>query len=348
MGRVKIILADTDEGYLLPLEHRFVKGFGERADFVLLSDRAYFDTYFSTPQQADILVISEALFSRALERHDLANVFILSEHDETVAGELNAKRVLKYTSPQEIFLEVRSGAILRLDDESGRSATKVVLVYSPVGGAGATSVALGVCGALAQSRKKALFVSTESLQTFSSFLSEDTKLSFSQKLLVTDRGEGAYDRLKAALGNEGFDYLPPFAQALMAMNLKTQDFLSLFDLIKSGAEYDYLVVEAPREFSQELSTLMGYADQTVVVAMQDKPSVYKLECLLKNINYVGGNRFLLVCGRFRSEREDVLAERTAALGLKVAAQIPESREFPLSAAGLAGLKVMRKLSFTFV
>ena len=55
MARPKVIIADEDANYIVPLQFKFVTDFFNKIDLEIITDRAYFDDYFSKPQNAEIL-----------------------------------------------------------------------------------------------------------------------------------------------------------------------------------------------------------------------------------------------------------------------------------------------------
>ncbi len=61
MANIKIILADTDERYLMPLERKFIDELEDKVDLIVITDRDYLKQYFETPQKLDILIINEEL-----------------------------------------------------------------------------------------------------------------------------------------------------------------------------------------------------------------------------------------------------------------------------------------------
>ena len=75
MRKLTIVLADTDEDYLMPLELKFIQGFGENADIIVITEREYLNYYFSSPRNIDILLISDELYSREFEKHNRTNFY---------------------------------------------------------------------------------------------------------------------------------------------------------------------------------------------------------------------------------------------------------------------------------
>ena len=75
MAKSTIILADTDEKFLTPLELKFVEELDEDADIELITDSSYFNEYFSSPQSANVLVVSEDLYPNNLQKHIFNKTF---------------------------------------------------------------------------------------------------------------------------------------------------------------------------------------------------------------------------------------------------------------------------------
>ena len=105
-----MIIADMDIEYLIPLQLKFVKEFFDRIDLEVITDREYFEELFSKPQRAEILIVSDTLYDPSLQRHNIANIFVMVENEEeTDTNGLDVVRLRKYTSVKEIFSESRRG-----------------------------------------------------------------------------------------------------------------------------------------------------------------------------------------------------------------------------------------------
>ncbi len=156
MAKLQILLCDTDEKYLMPLERKFIDGFEDSADIMIITDPEYLKVFFQSQRKIDILVINESLYVKDLEKHNIEFLFILMEQmtqDTTTTG-LNSNQIYKYTSVKEIYNEIAncSAAINRKSKKQDEN-TKLIMVYSPIGGAGVTTLAIGLAGALAQNHR---------------------------------------------------------------------------------------------------------------------------------------------------------------------------------------------------
>lgn len=99
MTKPKVIIADEDVNYIIPLQFKFVSDFFNKIELEIISDRNYFEEFFSRPQNAEILIVSDELYDSSLQRHNIANIFVMMEQfEEGDTGDLNVNRLFKYTS----------------------------------------------------------------------------------------------------------------------------------------------------------------------------------------------------------------------------------------------------------
>lgn len=118
MAKPRIIIADTDISYIIPLQLKFVEDFFEKVELEIITEEDYFETLFSTPQRADILIVSEELYSQAMQRHNISHIFVMNEqYEEEQTADLNVNHIFKYTSIKEIFNEItgKSADVLKIE-----------------------------------------------------------------------------------------------------------------------------------------------------------------------------------------------------------------------------------------
>ena len=75
------MLVDNDENYLDPLVLKFVQEYEDKVELEVITESQYMKDYFSTPKQIDILVINESLFNNDVKKHNIKNVFLLTEYN---------------------------------------------------------------------------------------------------------------------------------------------------------------------------------------------------------------------------------------------------------------------------
>lgn len=309
MAKPRIIIADTDVNYIMPLQLKFVENFFEKVDLEIITDADYMKELFSTPQRVDILVISEDLYDQALQRHSITKIFLMTEqYEEEGTADLRVIRMFKYTSIKEIYNEItgKSAEILRVKTV-GKKETEIVLVYSACGGTGKTTVALGISACLTKNYKKVLYINADYLQSFQYLLENSTPISASDVYAkLSNSVDCSYMDIKHVIRKELFSYVPPFKAALMSLGLQYSVYEKLAVMAKKTNEYDYIIIDAEAAFDEEKARLLNLADKVIIVTNQTRLSVCATNHLVANINGVNDEKYIFVCNDFDKEAENAL------------------------------------------
>lgn len=325
MSKFQIVLADRDETYISRIEARFLERFGNVANIELISDPIYFESYFSQRQHIDWLLVNEEFYSEQLKRQDIGNIMRLSETPPKPAGrgEVLGKEELflyKYISMKELFAAMGPGL-----SRKPQAQTRLICVYAPFGGAGTTTTALALAGALAKRHRNVLYLSTESFQSASLFLPESEALSaeFQEALLAGDPQMA--DLLPGQCGHVGFDYLRPCPQTIAISGLTMVHFQRLAEILRQAGNYDFVILDCSAEFTQEKAMLMKECDRVVIVTGQGRAAEWKTQALLRDIIIPEGDKFLAVCNRYGEDRPDGI--KSVLLGkLRLLSCVPELQE----------------------
>lgn len=307
MAKSTIILADIDENFLTPLELKFLEELDDKIELEIITEPAYFREYFSSPKGVDVLVVSEELYSSELQKHNINNIFVLTESiDEGGTEDLGVKKIFKYTSTQEIYKEV---SLLSSIDNNRviEKETIIVLVYSASGGAGKSTIALGISASLAKSFNKVLYINAQRLNSFQHNLANTAAIPNSSVFEFADTSGNMFGRINHIIRNEGFDYLPPFSMALPSIGLDFSVYAELAKSAKLSKKYDVIVMDTDCVFDKEKADLITLADKVIMVMQQTKNSVFATDMLLKNISCNDNEKYHFVCNDFKETESNALA-----------------------------------------
>ncbi len=320
MRRPRIIIVDTDENYIVPLQLKFVEEFFEKIDLEIISDENYFSALFREPQKAEILIVSEELYDSSINRHNISNIFVMmDQYEEGNTDELSINRLFKYTSIKELFNEItgKSSEVLNIKD-GGKKEPQIVLVCSACGGTGKTTVALGISSSLTKSYKKVLYINASHLQSFQRILKNPSAIAAADVYAKLSNPSGyAYEDIKHVIRKEGFSYLPPFKAALMSLGLKYSVYEKIALSAKKSNDYDYIVIDADSTFDEEKAQLLNIADKVIVVTEQTAASVYGTNIFAANINGVNTEKYIFICNNFDKEKDNALISRSMAMKFSV-------------------------------
>ena len=291
MAKSTIILADTDVKFLAPLELKFIEELDENIDLEVITNPDYFNEYFSGPKTANILVVSEELYTTELQKQNINNIYVLTENtDEGGTEDLVITKIFKYTSTQEIYKQITATSKVELDSKKEKE-TKVVLVYSASGGVGKTTIALGVSNAMAKSYNNVLYINAQRLNSFQHYLKNKSNL---------------FGRINHIIRNENFNYLPPFGMALSSLNLDCTIFSELIKTAKATKQYDAIIVDTESVFNKKTADLITLADKVIIALNQTRQSVYATNMLLKNISCNDNEKYYFVCNNFDESNPNAL------------------------------------------
>lgn len=320
MAKPRIIIADTDINYIIPLQLKFAEDLFEKIELEIITETEYFDTLFSTPQRADILIISDEFYSQAMQRHNISHIFVMNEqYEEDQTADLSVNHIFKYTSIKEIFNEItgKSADVLKLEN-NGKQETQIILFYSGSGGTGKTTVAMGVSAFLTKSYKRVLYINAARLQVFQHMLENHSAINAADVYAkLASAGDNAYADIKHVIRKELFSYLPPFKAALMSLGLNYSVFEKIIVSAKKSGDYDFIVVDSDITFDEDKAVLFNIADKVIIVVKQTLASVLATNILVSNINGVSADKYVFICNDFEKEEDNALISPNVALKFSV-------------------------------
>lgn len=320
MARPKVIITDEDASYIVPLQFKFVTDFFNKIDLEIITDRAYFDEYFSRPQNAEILIISDDLYDSSLQRHNIQNIFVMMEqYDEGSTGELNVNQIFKYTSIKEIFNEIigKSTGALNIAAVE-KKETQIILVTSAAGGVGKTTVAMGVAACLAQNYKRVLYINAAHLQAYHHMLDNHSVIATSDVYTrLATSTQDVYAELKHVIRKETFSYLPPFKASLMSLGLNYSVYEKIIMSAKKSGDYNFIIVDADTTFDEDKAALLNHADKVLIITKQTLASVLATNILVSNVNGVIADKYIFICNDFEKEQTNALISPNVSLKFTV-------------------------------
>lgn len=308
MKKPVVVLADTDVKIIAPIEIKFLEEYDDKIDLQVITDKEYFDEYFSSPKNVDVLVADEDLYSVELQKQNIPRMFVLTESVELdKTNDLIAERIQKYSSIKEIFNKIISFSysIFNSDKKSAKN-TQVLLFYSAAGGAGKTTLSMGVAYSLSQSLKKVLYIDAERINSFQYLLNNVMPISSNAYANFISENPDIFSRIKPVLRNDNFDYLPPFSAALSSLGINYSVYKNIILSAKRTNEYDYIIVDTDSVFDNDKADLISSADKVFIICEQNKKSLCATNMLLKNISFGDKEKFLFLCNKYDEKKENYL------------------------------------------
>lgn len=299
MDKRKIIFADPEEAYIYSVICKFIEEQGENISIECITDEEYLKDICGGPVKCDVLIMKEEWYYAYFFKQNIQAVFLLCENaQQDSTSELN--RIYKYSSVKEIYLNIVSGLHLERRISPRDKRTVLYAVHSAVGGAGKTTLALGLCCALKKYSSRILYLNLESIQNFNYLMDNREYMEYSQW------NQGIGQGLETIARVQGFEYIPPLKQAALLNGISYNRLLTIAEQTRNRSIYDYIVAELPMDLDMERLPLLNTADKVIFVTRQDALSVWKTERFLENIDCSDWDRFLLVCNFYSEKSENCL------------------------------------------
>ena len=161
-----------------------------------------------------------------------------------------------------------------LREEEARVASKrdikrgpeVILVHGSSGGAGKTTVALGIAGCLCWLNRRVLYIDAEFMQNFQVYMAYRKTLTREALVCLQSNPTNLYEEMKGFILKEGFYYLPEFPRYLQLYNIGMDAYFNLIRGAKASGDYDYIIVDTDNSFNDVKATLFSIADRAVIVS----------------------------------------------------------------------------------
>ena len=304
---LRLVVADSDYEYIKPMEEELIRRFRSRAQIQIITDPAYLDVYFHTPRTIDVLVADQSLFGDYLQGHTIHHILLLVP--EVEIGKTfpdRVKAMMKYLPYEEILQAIEE--FMKPEAEEIKEAvvpqkqeTKVVAVYSPIGGCGKSLVALALARKLKKLDQTVLLAGCDSLQSFSAYLrtAEYADEKLAEKLKNPE--EDTYWTILQNIGQEEISYILPFEKNMPSLGIGTDEIKWLVELLRQKKDFAYVILDLGSELNEQTLALMEASDVYVLVMEANRISNKKMWRLQKNIDLLPKKECFMISNQYHMD-----------------------------------------------
>ncbi|HEX3031991.1 MAG TPA: AAA family ATPase, partial [Bacillota bacterium] len=170
----------------------------------------------------------------------------------------------------------------------GSRHSQLIGIYSASGGAGKTSVALGLAIALRKLGQRVFCLSLESLTTFTSALAATGNGAMTHLLLGLREAAPnlavRLDRHKTTDPEHNLDYLEQPECSLELAEMTGEDVKRLLAELRNLGQYDSIVMDMDSAMDCRMLAALDCCDRIVLVQLPEPMSVFKTELFLKELS----------------------------------------------------------------
>lgn len=203
-------------------------------------------------------------------------ICFFNEESANLSLYLDIAKVRKYQRISNIYKDIvrlyadKAGISSGIDQSQN---TKILAVYSPIGGSGKTTVALSAALKLMDKGNQVLFLSAEQLSS-SAHLNPHIEEGITALLsCMNDKNVNFELKLKGLvkMGVRGLLYVEGFNRIVDYLDVKPEEMLQFFEMIKKIGSYNMLVIDMGTAIDGIAKAIFDLADSILVV---DKPGEF--------------------------------------------------------------------------
>lgn len=303
MRKPRIVIIDDDFSYIIPLQAKFIYEFLDDVDLEIITDSQYYNEMFCSLQTIDVLIVGEKFFSVDLEKHEIENIFVLTEaENEEKKNVRNIHILYKYTNVKGIFLEIVGQSGLKIPIKNTQKKPEIIMITSACGGVGKTTIGLGIARALSDMYKRVLYIEASRMQSFQYYLKQrEPIVNQNVYSMLTNPTIEVYQNIKSELRNETFTYLPPFKAPLMAYGIDYDVYGMIAKAARMSGDFDYIILDTDSTFDKAKAKMMSVVDRVLIVTAMKPSVVYATELLVANINGIASDKYLFICNQYKKQ-----------------------------------------------
>lgn len=285
MTRLKLVIADTDEAYVENITGYFMLNYSQRFQVSSFTDKACLIEYLSDEgHKIDVLLIGSEMYSDEIPKENVATVILLTS--ERPNSENNDHYLIdKYQQGDKIAGDIFNIYAQRDDADvinvKGEKSTKIVAVYSPIGGSGKTTIATSCAIQCAQNGLGIFYLNLEDFQSTALFCDCRRGQNLSNILYyIKENSKNLQLRIEAAKCIDPeykLHYFCPPESLLDLQESKPEELKALLDEFKNMSQYDIVFVDMSSSFDDKNIAVLDASDEILLVLPQDAVSDIKID-----------------------------------------------------------------------
>lgn len=292
-----ITLVDQSDKIILPIATKLLEKYGTEVNIQVITECDFFEQYFDKPRRIDLLIINENLYNSEISKHSFKKILILTEKEEEddvyINKFLNIGLILRKIC---MYIDL----IVNNSEKNTNKVTQIIACYSPCGGIGKTTIALGLSEYFARIYKKTLYINAENINLFNHYIGDSKTidiLDYQEMVMAEDLLSAVKTRIQK---KDSFDYFPPFKKSLISYGTDISFYIEILHKLRDENKYDYIFVDLNSDFSIHNTQIIDMADKVLVILDQSGKSRNAAEKLKENMS-ISDDKYVIVCNNYYQE-----------------------------------------------
>jgi cellulose biosynthesis protein BcsQ len=285
MSRVSVIIADNDLNYI-----KSVSSFIRTSDFSSQLAVKYFDnesdlnTYLQGKSKTNILLTTPELIP--LDTSRIETLIVLSEtqtdqyKSHTALLKYQPLTMLLTNALAEFYEQNKVEKITR----SSNASTKIISVYSPIGGSGKTTIAVNLSRCIASQGQRVFYFNLELVSSLPLFFDTEGVADSSEVFYFSKaKGEQLDTKLETLIRKDGHtvDYFNIQSRPEEIYDTTEKDIENILTSLKNRGVYDYIIIDLDSSLDERVLASLKLSHVTLWPLVLDVQSFHKSKSALE-------------------------------------------------------------------
>lgn len=241
---------------------------------------------YLSEQEAEVLLISPAFYSREIRACEVPHVFFLSDSGRA-PSEWSLPQISKYQRVDRIMQIIMEKVEPNQETEIGER-TKFIGIYSPLHRVGRTTFALALCREINRERK-ALYINLEDMSGFEELFAQEYEADLTDLLYYARQSPEKFAMYLSIVTREyqEIDFVPPARVPLELKMVQLEEWQEFLELLRDSGVYDAVILDLGDSI-QGLPDILTQMDRIYMPVMPDPISSGKIrqyETMMEIMDY---------------------------------------------------------------
>ena len=306
---LKVAVIDTDIDYL----DRFSLATEEIDDIELsiFSKQENFQEVFSSSKYHIILFNPEVYSEKINTGKSSLPIMLIDELTDIPNGMEDINRINKYQRISNIYhemLDLYSNNVKGIGEIWNNNKTRILAVYSPVGGAGKTTIAFVLAEKLTQLGYRTLYLNFEDFSTQDAYVEPIKGKGLSELWASMEEKTGFTMKAKSMLhcNEQKLYYFSRFSSPNDIYDIKDDEIEQLINQISKTDLFDVIVIDLNTSAGKQNTEIMRKAEKVVIVETPNAFAKEKLKNFYGQAHIISENKgkmFRIINNFTGNERE---------------------------------------------
>ena len=305
--RIQLLLLDTAQEFLPHIEEELIRRYAEEMTIQIITDPEMAGSFFQEKREIDVLVTDTEDYQSYLQGYSFGHALVLaSEVDVESTLPEQVEVLMKYAPSAELFRRMEEalqekGILEAPPVEEKVHNTRVIGVYSPIGGCGKSLVAYALAKKLRKLDQKVLRVGCDPTQSIAAYFPPDmyAKEELAEKLVAP--GEETYWTILQNIEQDDISYLLPFEKNLSTLEIGMPQWELLLTVLTEKQDFDYIVLDVGTNLDRAMAALLAKANFLILLTETNQIANRKMQKLLLDSELLPKCECFMVANEYRAD-----------------------------------------------